>query len=115
MKASKLLAGASGYSFKEWKGSFYPETIKPEAMLAYYAERLRTVEINNTFYQMPKATVLENWKKNTPEKFVFAIKAPRRITHQAQLDAEKSANSIAFLYKILEVLSPKRGPVLFQF
>src|SRR6267143_1750912 len=63
----KLFAGASGYSFKEWKGSFYPENIKPDAMLAWYGERLPSVEINNTFYQMPKVSVLENWAKSTPE------------------------------------------------
>jgi uncharacterized protein YecE (DUF72 family) len=110
----KLLAGASGYSFKEWKGDFYPQTLKPEAMLAWYAERLPTVEINNTFYQMPKSAVLENWAKGTPEAFRFAIKAPRRITHLARLDAEKAADSVAFLYRNLAALGAKRGPVLFQ-
>src|SRR6266478_2742988 len=80
----RLLAGASSYSYKEWKGSFYPESIKPEAMLAWYAERLPTVEINNSFYQMPKVSVLESWAKSTPEAFRFSIKASRRITHQAR-------------------------------
>src|SRR3989454_6106917 len=63
----RLLAGASGYSYKEWKGNFYPADIKPDAMLAWYAERLPSVEINNTFYRMPKASVLENWAASTPE------------------------------------------------
>ena len=110
----QLLAGASGYSFKEWKGTFYPENMKPEAMLAWYAERLPTVEINNTFYQMPKVTVLENWAKSTPEGFRFAIKASRRITHMARLKADTAADSVAYLYKNLAVLGAKRGPVLFQ-
>src|SRR5260370_21718061 len=70
---SKLLAGASGYSFKEWKGDFYPEKIKPEEMLAYYAERLRTGGINNTFYRMPKLAVLASWAGSTTEGFRFAI------------------------------------------
>jgi uncharacterized protein YecE (DUF72 family) len=109
-----LFAGASGYSFKEWKGSFYPNDMKPEGMLRFYAERLSTVEINNTFYQMPKAAVLENWAASTPQSFKFAIKAPRRITHLARLDAEKAADSLAYLYKTLAVLGPKKGPVLFQ-
>ena len=61
------------------KGSFYPEKIAPEAMLAWYAERLPTVEINNTFYQMPKVAVLANWAETTPEAFRFAIKASRRV------------------------------------
>jgi len=110
----RLLAGASGYSYKEWKGSFYPESIKPEAMLAWYAERLPTVEINNSFYQMPKVSVLESWAKSTPEAFRFSIKASRRITHQARLKAEDAADSVDFLYKNLAALGAKRGPVLFQ-
>jgi uncharacterized protein YecE (DUF72 family) len=112
--AGRLLAGASGYSFKEWKGDFYPADIKPEAMLAWYAERLPTVEINNTFYQMPKVPVLENWVNATPEAFRFAIKASRRITHMARLKADSAADSVAFLYKNLGALGAKRGPVLFQ-
>jgi uncharacterized protein YecE (DUF72 family) len=111
---SRLWAGASGYSFKEWKGNFYPEKIKPEDMLAFYAERLPTVEINNTFYQMPKVAVLENWASATPERFRFAIKASRRITHMARLKAEAAADSVAFLYRNLAALGAKRGPVLFQ-
>ena len=112
--ASRLWAGASGYSYKEWKGTFYPEDIKPDAMLKWYAERLPTVEINNTFYQMPKTGVLENWAKCTPEGFRFAIKASRRITHMARLKAETAADSVAYLYKNLATLGHKRGPVLFQ-
>ncbi len=110
----QLFAGASGYSFKEWKGSFYPQNMKPEAMLAWYAERLPTVEINNTFYQMPKPAVLENWARQTPQAFRFAIKASRRITHLSRLKAESAAGSVAFLYKNLAILGSKRGPVLFQ-
>jgi uncharacterized protein YecE (DUF72 family) len=109
-----LLAGASGYSFKEWKGTFYPEDMKPEGMLAWYAERLPTVEINNTFYQMPKTAVLENWARATPESFRFAIKASRRITHLSRLKVDSAADSVAFLYRNLETLGAKRGPVLFQ-
>ena len=110
----KLWAGASGYAFKEWKGSFYPEKIAPEAMLAWYAGRLPTVEINNTFYQMPKVSVLEHWAEVTPATFRFAIKAPRRITHEARLAADAAADSVAYLYKNLAALGAKRGPVLFQ-
>ena len=114
MAMPKLWAGASGYSFKEWKGSFYPEKIKPEEMLAWYAERLPAVEINNTFYQMPKATVLEHWAEVTPEAFRFAIKASRRITHDGRLKADQVAESVAYLYGKLATLGAKRGPVLFQ-
>jgi len=114
VNSSRLFAGASGYSFKEWKGNFYPADMKPDAMLAWYGERLRTVEINNTFYQMPKVSVLETWAKSTPEGFRFAIKAPRRITHMARLKADTAADSVAYLYKNLAALGVKRGPVLFQ-
>jgi uncharacterized protein YecE (DUF72 family) len=112
--SKKLLAGASGYSFKEWKGSFYPEKLKPEEMLPFYSERLPTVEINNTFYQMPKVAVLENWARIVPEAFKFAIKASRRITHMSRLKADSAADSVAFLYRNLATLGAKRGPVLYQ-
>jgi uncharacterized protein YecE (DUF72 family) len=111
---ARVFAGASGYSFKEWKGGFYPEKIKPEDMLAWYAQRLPTVEINNTFYQMPKASVLEHWAEVVPDGFRFAIKAPRRITHDARLKADAAADSVAYLYRMLEALGDKRGPVLYQ-
>jgi uncharacterized protein YecE (DUF72 family) len=109
----KLLAGASGYSFKEWKGSFYPPDMKPDGMLAYYSARLPTVEINNTFYRMPKTEMLANWAQTAPAGFKFAIKASRRITHFGHLKPE-TADSVSFLYRALEALGEKRGPVLFQ-
>jgi uncharacterized protein YecE (DUF72 family) len=111
---ARLWVGASGYSFKEWKGGFYPDTIKPAAMLAFYAQRLPSVEINNTFYQMPKAPVLEHWAQATPEHFRFAIKASRRISHDARLKADAAADSVDYLYRTLAALGAKRGPVLFQ-
>ena len=114
MTTSRLLAGASGYAFKEWKGNFYPEKIKPEEMLAYYAERLPTVEINNTFYRMPKTAVLETWAGSTPDPFRFAIKASRRITHIARIKVETAAEPLGYLYRNLAALGAKRGPVLFQ-
>jgi uncharacterized protein YecE (DUF72 family) len=88
--------------------------MKPEEMLSFYAERLPTVEINNTFYRMPKASVLENWAGSTPEGFRFAIKASRRITHMARIKSESAAEPLAFLYRNLASLGAKRGAVLFQ-
>ncbi len=114
LNSKRLLAGASGYSYKEWKGVFYPESIKPDAMLAWYGERLPTVEINNTFYRMPATAMLENWARATPEDFRFAIKASRRITHIARLKPEAAADSVDYLYRALAALGEKRGPVLFQ-
>ena len=114
MTTSRLMAGASGYSFKEWKGTFYPDDLKPDAMLAWYSERLPTVEINNTFYRTPATRVLEGWSNATPENFRFAIKASRRITHISRLKAESAAEPVGYLYRQLVAMGPKRGPVLFQ-
>jgi uncharacterized protein YecE (DUF72 family) len=111
---SKLFAGASGYSFKEWCGPFYPEKAKAADMLPFYSKRLPTVEINNTFYRMPRVSMLEEWVKCTPDDFRFAIKASRRITHISRLKAESAADSVGFLYTALASLGAKRGPVLFQ-
>jgi uncharacterized protein YecE (DUF72 family) len=111
---TKLLAGASGYAFKEWKGNFYPDKIKPEDMLAFYSARLPSVEINNTFYAMPRASVLARWAEVTPAHFRFAIKAPKVITHEARLKADVAAESVAHLYEVLETLGAKRSAVLFQ-
>ena len=114
MSTPKLYAGASGYAFAEWKGNFYPEKIKADAMLAWYAQHLPAVEINNTFYRSPKVAVLEQWAAATPEAFSFAIKASRRITHDARLKADAAAEPLGYLYKNLAALGDKRGPVLFQ-
>ena len=77
--------GTSGYSYKEWKGSFYPEDLSSGDMLAYYAERLGAVEINNTFYRLPTVSVLDGWAEQVPERFRFSIKASRKITHFTRL------------------------------
>jgi uncharacterized protein YecE (DUF72 family) len=114
MAIPRLLAGASGYSYKEWQGSFYPEKIRPDAMLAWYAARLPTVEINNTFYRMPKPAVLSGWAAATPAEFRFSIKAPQRITHHARLAADAAADAVRHLYEALGALGGKRAAVLFQ-
>ena len=111
---AKLLAGASGYSFKEWKGVLYPDDIKAEDMLAFYSARLPTVEINNTFYRMPRTSVIEHWAATVPEDFRFSIKASQRITHMSRLRAETAAEPVGYLYKNMAALGAKRGPVLFQ-
>ena len=114
MATPTLLAGASGYSFKEWKGTFYPADMKSDGMLAWYAERLPTVEINNTFYRMPRTTMLENWAETTPADFRFAVKASRRITHMARLKEDSVAEPLQIFYRNLASLGIKRGPALFQ-
>ena len=106
------LAGTSGYSYKEWKGAFYPEDIAAGDMLAYYASKLPAVEINNTFYRMPRRSVLAIWRDSVPADFRFSIKASRRITHQSRLkDCEEAVD---YLATGLETLEHKLGCVLFQ-
>ena len=109
----KLHAGTSGYAFKEWKGSFYPDELKDDGMLAYYASRFSTVEINNTFYRLPKEHVLQEWASQVPESFTFAIKASQRITHHARLKPE-CASAVEFLLKNTTSLGDRLGPILFQ-
>ena len=109
----KLLAGTSGYSFKEWKGVFYPEDIKADAMLGFYATKFPTIEINNTFYRLPKEHVLEEWASQVPDGFSFAIKASQRITHHTRLKVE-SQSLVEFLLKNTSVLAERLGPILFQ-
>jgi len=109
----KLHAGTSGYAFKEWKGSFYPAELKDDGMLGYYASRFGTVEINNTFYRLPKEHVLREWAAQVPEPFTFSIKASQRITHFARLKPE-CASAVEFLLKNTSSLENRLGPILFQ-
>ena len=104
--------GTSGFSYKEWKGSFYPKDLKDKEMLAYYAERFSTVEINNTFYRMPKASVLEDWREQVPENFRFVIKTSRRITHMKRLN--EVDDDADYLFSTLDSLEEQLGPVLVQ-
>ncbi|HUH12984.1 MAG TPA: DUF72 domain-containing protein, partial [Longimicrobiales bacterium] len=81
----RLLVGTSGWQYKEWKGSFYPEDLPTSAMLSYYGERFPTVEVNNTFYRLPKEEVVRGWAEQVPEHFRFVLKASQRITHHKRL------------------------------
>lgn len=109
----KIFAGTSGFAYKEWKGSFYPEKLSPREMLRSYAARLGTVEINNTFYHMPTAGVLTAWAEQVGEGFLFALKAPQRITHLKRL--RNVDDETGYLFRSLKALGGKLGPVLFQF
>ena len=107
-----LYVGTSGYSYKEWKGPFYPADLPDKQMLRFYGERFRSVEINNTFYRMPKASVLEAWAKEVPADFMFVLKASQRITHHQRLkDAD---DSVAYLLEVAGALKERLGPLLFQ-
>jgi uncharacterized protein YecE (DUF72 family) len=109
----KILAGTSGYAFKEWKGNFYPADLKDHGFLGYYASKFPAVEINNTFYRLPKENVLLEWAAQVPETFTFALKASQRITHHARLK-EESASALDFLLKNTSKLGDRLGPILFQ-
>jgi uncharacterized protein YecE (DUF72 family) len=104
--------GTSGYSYKEWKGSFYPEKIPAKDMLRYYSERLSTVEINATFYRMPQQSMLENWKEQVPPNFRFSLKAPQRVTHFKRL--KETEEETKYFFETAEVLADQLGVVLFQ-
>lgn len=107
-----LFVGTSGYSYKEWKGSFYPEKLPAKEMLVYYASRLPAVEINNTFYRMPQKSVLENWRDQVPDSFRFSVKASQRITHFKRLNGV--VEETKYLLETAASLGERLGPVLFQ-
>ena len=108
----KLYVGTSGYSYPEWKGYFYPEDLPQTEMLRYYGERLHSVEINNTFYRLPKASLLEGWAKQVPAEFRFSIKASQKITHIKRL--KNAGDETTYLFKTVETMGEKLGVILFQ-
>ena len=108
----RVLVGTSGYNYPEWRGSFYPEKLSTDKMLAYYAERFRTVEINYTFYRMPTEKLLTGWAAGTPEGFSFTLKAPRRITHDAKL--QRCEDLVQTFCRTARSLGPKLAVLLFQ-
>lgn len=109
---SKIHIGTSGWSYKHWHGTFYPQGTKQKDEFAYYARKFDSVEINNTFYRLPNETVFEGWEQHSPPNFLFILKASRYITHMKKLhDPDESLNR--FLYHAA-FLKKKLGPVLFQ-
>lgn len=107
-----ILIGTSGYNYPEWKGLFYPPTLRPAGMLGYYAERFSTVEINYSFYRMPTPAMVRAWALATPPSFVFTLKAPKRITHDRRL--VEVADPVALYLEAAAALGAKRGPLFFQ-
>src|ERR1700752_137150 len=107
-----LYVGTSGYSYKEWKGSFYPEKLAAKDMLPYYATRLSSVELNNTFYRLPQPSMVESWKAQVPDNFRFSVKASQRITHFKRL---KDAGDVTRgMLEVVSALDDRLGVVLFQ-
>ena len=109
-----VLAGTSGFSYPEWKGCFYPEGMKSDGMLAHYAGRLAAVEINNTFYKLPRRELIESWAAQVPAQFRFVLKASQRITHMARLDPGKAGEPLGYLWQVAGALGERLGPLLFQ-
>ena len=107
-----VIVGTSGYSYKEWKGIFYPADLPAAKMLPFYASHFGSVEINNTFYRMPEPKTLEKWSGEVPDGFTFVLKAPQRITHQKKLVGAEA--EIAHFVEVATTLGPKLGPLLFQ-
>jgi len=107
-----LYVGTSGYSYKEWKGNFYPEKLPAKEMLSYYSSRLPAVEINNTFYRLPQRSMVEGWKAQVPENFRFSVKASQRITHFKRL--KEAEDETKYLLETISALENRLGVVLFQ-
>ena len=108
----RVRAGTSGYSYKEWKGNFYPADLAAAKMLSFYAGHFETVEINNTFYRMPDPKMVAKWASEVPEGFTFVLKAPQRITHQKKLAGIE--DDVRALLEAASSLGDKLGPLLFQ-
>lgn len=109
---SPIYVGTSGWHYDHWKGPFYPEGMASDDFLPYYLDHFRTVEVNNSFYQLPAEETLRDWRKTIPEEFVFAVKANRYITHMKKLkDPEEPVKT--FMDRI-STLDENLGPVLFQ-
>lgn len=107
-----LYVGTSGYSYKPWKGPFYPKDLPDKQMLHFYGEHFPTVEINNTFYRMPNPAMLETWANEVPANFRFVLKAPQQITHIKRL--KDARDSVSYFLKVAGTLKDRLGPILFQ-
>src|SRR6185436_12284967 len=104
----RVAAGTSGFSYKEWIGGFYPPKLPASRMLQFYAERLTTVELNNTFYRMPNEALVRGWNERTPDSFRFVLKAPRQMTHIKKLS--DCADALARFTQEATTLGEKLGP-----
>ncbi len=112
MAKGKIYIGTSGYSYDAWKGDFYPKELNKEKWLSFYSERFNSLEINNSFYRLPTRETFEKWAAETPEKFIFSVKASRYITHMKKLkDPQQPLKNFT---GSASGLGGKMGPVLFQ-
>jgi uncharacterized protein YecE (DUF72 family) len=112
MKKGKLYIGTSGWHYKHWTGTFYPEDTKEKDQFEVYAKSFKTVEINNSFYQLPSIKTFNNWRKKSPADFIFSVKASRYFTHMKKLIRDDDA--LDKFLRHAEKLEDKLGPILFQ-
>ncbi|MGK7390241.1 MAG: DUF72 domain-containing protein [Candidatus Cyclobacteriaceae bacterium M2_1C_046] len=113
MADKEIYIGCSGYYYKDWKGKFYPEKLPQKQWLPYYAEHFQTVEINNTFYRFPRASMFERWNEITPPDFKFTLKGSRFVTHIKKL--KNIEESVLKFYDVAEILGDKVASFLWQF
>jgi uncharacterized protein YecE (DUF72 family) len=109
-----IYIGCSGFSFRDWKGVFYPPELPPRKWLAYYCAQFNSLELNVTFYRMPTPKAFETWYEQSPIDYRFAVKAPRQVTHYKKFNAEAQPILADFYGTVREGLREKLGPVLFQ-
>jgi len=108
----KVWIGTSGWTYRHWRGRFYPEDLSPKKWLEYYCRFFDTVELNSPFYRIPRRRAFEGWKARTPEGFLFAVKASRLITHVRKLKGTEA--ELQWFFSEVQGLGEKLGPVLFQ-
>ena len=109
---SRIHIGTSGWNYEHWQGSFFPEDLSKKEWLKYYQDHFDTVEINNTFYNLPEASTLEDWRNQVSKNFIFSVKANRYITHMKKLNEPEE--SLKKMLNVFKSLGKKLGPVLFQ-
>ncbi|MCF7917181.1 MAG: DUF72 domain-containing protein [Candidatus Omnitrophica bacterium] len=111
-KKTTIHIGTSGWHYKHWANNFYPKNLKSDQFFAYYLKKFNTVEINNSFYQLPQKNTLQEWERKAPNDFIFSVKASRYITHLKKLkDPQESTKKF---FKAIKPLGEKIGPILFQ-
>jgi len=112
MKKIKCFIGTSGWNYGHWTGKFYPEDLPKTKWFAYYHERFDTVELNTSFYHLPKKTTFEKWYNESPDNFIFSIKASRYITHVKKLNEPEEP--VKRFFSSAEGIKDKAGVILFQ-
>ena len=111
-KKSKIHIGTSGWRYDHWVGPFYPDGLSGDEYLEHYAKSFRTVEINNSFYQMPEKKTMRRWSRIVPDGFIFSVKASRYITHLKKLN--NVGDALQRLAYVAEGLDSQLGPFLYQ-